>query len=80
MGCLSAFKCEEKKNPKYARNITYIFTDLPDIEIVRQSRGIVLTIVSILSALTVENIGNGTCIVLLVCERHKEHKKGIMVQ
>jgi len=36
MGCLSAFTCEEKKNPKYTGNINYVLMDLPDIEKVRQ--------------------------------------------
>lgn len=49
--------------------------DLPDIEIVRQCLWYSLTIVSILSTLTVEDMENGTCIALLACERRKVHKE-----
>jgi len=68
---LSAFICYEKKNPKYVNNTDCISQPYKRSEYFDNSYRIVLTIVPILLALTVEGMRDDICIDLFVRESPK---------
>jgi hypothetical protein len=66
--------CNEKKKPKYVNNINYAAQPYKKLEYFDKSCCIVLTIVPVLQALTLEGIGNDIYVDLLMLKTAKRQE------